>query len=84
MRTNFIESKIEEDIAMKNQYIMKNPKDPLSIREAASMKYTDTLFIVLSIIRNTAQIDFNDKNMDIFRFVKINSMLAVGEHQTAK
>ena len=36
LRTNYIESNIEEDIDLKNQYIIKNLPDPISIREAAS------------------------------------------------
>ena len=35
-RTNYIESKMIEDIDMKNQYRNKNLKDPNDIREAAS------------------------------------------------
>ena len=36
LRTNYIESNIEEDIDLKNQYRKKNLTDPISIREAAS------------------------------------------------
>ena len=36
------------------------------------------------MIKNTAHVDFNDKNLDNVRFVKVNSMPAVGEHLTAK
>ena len=35
LRTYHIESNIEEDIALKNQYRIKNLPDPISIREAA-------------------------------------------------
>ena len=35
LRTNYIESNIEEDIDLKNQYRIKNLPDPISIREAA-------------------------------------------------
>ena len=37
-----------------------------------------------SIIKNTAHVDFNDKNLDNVRFVKVNSMPAVGVHLTTK
>ena len=84
LRTNYIESNIEEDIDLKNQYRIKNLPDPLSIREAASKNYVDNLFNDPSIIKNTAHVDFNDKNLDNVRFVKVNSMPAVGEHLTAK
>ena len=36
MRIDFIESNIEEDIDLKNQYRMKQLPDPISIREAVS------------------------------------------------
>ena len=36
LRTNYIESNIEEDIDLKNQYRIKNLPEPISIREAAS------------------------------------------------
>ena len=34
------------------------------------------------IIKNTAYVDFHDKNTDNFLFVKINSLPAVKEHLT--
>ena len=37
-----------------------------------------------SIISNSALVDFNDKDFDSVRFVKVNSMPAVAEHSTAK
>ena len=58
--------------------------DPISIREATSKNYVDNLFNHPSIIKNTAHVDFIDKNLDNVRFVKVNSMPAVGEHLTAK
>ena len=47
LRTNYIESNIEEDIDLKNQYRIKNLPDPLSIREAASKNYVDNLFRII-------------------------------------
>ena len=37
-----------------------------------------------SIIRNTAHVDFNDKNLDNVRFVEVNSLPAVRERLTLK
>ena len=51
LRTNFIESEIEEDIDLENQNRIKNLPDPLSIREAASKNYVDKLFNDPSIIK---------------------------------
>ena len=38
LRTNYIESNIEEDIDLKGQYRIKNLPDPVSIRDACSKK----------------------------------------------
>ena len=53
LRTNYIESNIEEDIDLKNQYRIKNSPDPLSTREACSKNYVDNLFNDPSIVKNT-------------------------------
>ena len=84
LRTNYIESNIEEDIDLKNQLRIKNLPDPISIGEPVSKQYLDNKFNDPSIIKNTSHVDFNDKNLDNVRFVKVNSMPAVGEHLTAK
>ena len=41
LRTNYIESKLEEDIDLENQFRIKNLPDPISIPEAASKNYVD-------------------------------------------
>ena len=84
LRTNYIEANVEEDIDLKNQYRIKNLPDPTNIQDACSKHYVDNKFNDPSIIKNTAHVDFNDKNLDNVRFVKVNSMPAVGEHLTAK
>ena len=63
LRSNYIESNIEEDIDLKNQFRIKNLTDPISIREAASKKYVDTKFNDSSIVKNNAHIDLNDRNI---------------------
>ena len=84
LRSNFLENDVEEDIDLKNQNRIKNLPDPISIREAASKIYVDSKFNDPSIIRNTTHVDFNDKNLHSVRFIKVNSMPAVGEHLSAK
>ena len=41
LRTKYKEKNIEEDIDMTTQNILKNLKDPISNREAASNNYVD-------------------------------------------
>ena len=76
LRTNFIESNIEEDIDLKNQFRIKNMPDPISIREAVPKKYVDNIF------RN--DIDFDDVKLESINLVKVNYQPAVNEHLTPK
>ena len=84
LRTNYIETKIEEDIDLKNQYRIKNLPDPLSIGEAASKNYVDKLFNDPSIIKNTGHIDLNDRNITNARFFQVNQWPQIDSHLTAK
>ena len=84
LRTNYIESNIEEDIDLKNQYRIKNLPDPISIREAASKNYVDNLFNDPSIIKNNAHIDLNDRNITNCRFLSVNQLPQIDSHLTAK
>ena len=71
LRTNYIESNIEEDIDLKNQFRIKNLPDPISIREATSKNYVDNLFNDRSINKNSAHIDLNDRNITNARFIQV-------------
>ena len=51
LRHNYIESNIEEDIDLKNQYRIKNLPDPISIGEPVSKSYVDNKFNDPSIIK---------------------------------
>ena len=82
LRTTYLESN-REDIDLKNQYKIENLPDPISIPEAASKKYVDNKFNDPRILKNTAHVDFNDKNLDNVRFVKVNCF-PIPEHLTAK
>ena len=37
-----------------------------------------------SVLKNSAHVDFSEKSLDNVRFVKVNSMPAVGDHLTAE
>ena len=84
LRTNFIESIIEEDIDLKNQFRIKNLPDPISIREAASKNYVDTLFHDPSTLKITSHMDLNDRNITKARFMQVNQLPQIDSHLTAK
>ena len=84
LRINYIESNIEEDIDLKNQYRIKNLPDPFSIRETTSKNYVDNLFNVPSTIKNTEHIDLNDRNITNASFIQVDQLLQIDSHLTAK
>ena len=84
MRTNYTESNIEENIDMRNKFRFKKLPSPQENSEAVCKSYVDSGLNDPSIIRNTTHVDFKDKKLDKFRFIKVNSMPAIGEHLTAK
>ena len=84
VRGNFIESDVEENIDMKNQFRITNLPDPISIREPASKVYVGTLFNDLSIIKNTAHIELNGRNITNARFIQVNQLPQIDSHLTEK
>ena len=84
LRSNYLESNIEEDIDLRNQYRIRNLPDPISIREATSENYVDNLFNDPSIIKNSAHIDLNDRNITNARFIQVNQLPQIDSHLTAK
>ena len=84
LRTNYIESSIEEDIDLKNQFRIKNLPNPISITEACSKKNVDNLFNDPSIIKNSANIDLNDRTITNARFIQVNQLPQIDSHLTAK
>ena len=84
LRHNYIESNIEEDIDLKNQYRIKNLPDPIEIQDACSKKYVDNKINDPSIIKNTEHIDLNDRNITNARFIQVNQLPQIDSHLTAK
>ena len=84
LRTNYIESNIEEDIDLKTQFRIKNLPDPISMREAASKHYVDNFFNDPSLMKNTAHIDLNDRSITNARFIQVNQLPHIDSHPTAK
>ena len=84
MRTNYIESNIEDDINLKNQYRIKNLPNPTEIHDACNKDYVDNLFNDSSIVKNNAHIDLNDRNITNARFIQVNQLPQMDSHLTAK
>ena len=84
LQTNYIESNIEEDIDLKNQFRIKNLPEPISIQEACSKNYVDNLFNDPIIINTAHIIDLNDRNITNARFIQVNKLPQIDSHLTAK
>ena len=84
LRSNYFESDIEEDFDLKNQFRFKNLPDAVSEREPVSKNYVDKLFNDPSIIKNTAHIDLNDRNITNARFIQVNHLPQIDSHLIAK
>ena len=84
LRSNYIESNIEEDINLKNQYKIINLQDPSDTNDACNKNYVDNLVNDPSIVRNDAHIDLNDRNITNCRFLSVNQMPQIDSHLTAK
>ena len=70
----------------KRGYILLNSTltSPKTILEIPTKYYDEYKFDDPSIIKNITLVDFNDKNFNNVRFVKVNSMPAFREHLTPK
>ena len=84
LRSIYLESNIEENIDLKNQYRNKNLPDRISPRDATSKNYVDNLFNDSSILKNTEHLDLNDRNMTNARFMQVNQLPQIDSPLTAK
>ena len=84
LRTNYIDSKIEENINMKNKFKTKNLPCPEENSDAFCKSYVDSLFNDSSLLKNTEHIDLNDRNITNARFVQVNQLPQIDSHLTAK
>ena len=82
--TNYIEANIKEDIDFENQNKIKNIIDPTDIHDACSENSVDSLFNDPSIIKNTAHIDLNGRNITNARLIQVNQLPQIDSHLTAK
>ena len=72
LRTNYIESNIEEDIDLKNQFRNKNLPNPISVGEAASKNYVDNSIHEVSLVRNNKDNDFGNYNLTNIISITLN------------
>ena len=64
LRTNYLESVLEEDIDLRNQYKNKNLPDPVNTQDVCCKNYVDNIF------KN--DIDLSDVKLENIKFVKVN------------
>ena len=84
LRTNYIESIIEENINLKNQFRIKKLPDPISTREPASKNYVEIKVNDPGIVINSELIELNDRNITNARFTQVNQWPQIDSHLTAK
>ena len=84
LRINYIESNIEEDIDLKNQYKIKNLPNTINTQDACNKDYVDNLINDPAILRNNTHIDLNDRNITNARFIQVNQLPQIDSHLTAK
>ena len=69
---------------MKSHFKYKKLPCKIEKRDAVCKPDVDSDLKYPSVLRNTAYVGFNGNNLDNGRFIKVNSIPAVGEHLTAK
>ena len=84
LRSNYLESNIEENIDPKNQYRIKNLPDPISPRDAISKNYVFNLFNDSNNLKNTEIIDLNDRNITNARFIQVSQLPQIDSPLTTK
>ena len=72
LKTNYIESNIEEDIDLKNRYRIKNLPDPINITEAYSKNYIDNGIDNDSIVNNNKDNDFGNYKLTNINTITLN------------
>ena len=75
---------MEGNIDMNMQVKIKTSPGINDSREPATISYSGKLFNDPSGSKKSARIDLNDKELDNFRFCKVNSLPTIQDHLTAK
>ena len=84
LRTNYIESNIEEDIDLKNQFRIKNLPNPISMQEATSKNYVDNSIHEVSLVRNNKDNDFGNYNLTNINSITLNKQAENDNEVTTK
>ena len=78
--TVYTDEKLKQDSIILNSTLTS----PKTILELPTKNYVDIKIKDPSIIKNKDHVDFNDKNLDNVRWIKVNKRPAVEEYLTAK
>ena len=73
LRIIYIESNLEEDIDLKNQYKIKNLVDPINLHDACNKNYIDNSIDEISLIRNNKNNDFGNYNLTNINSITLNN-----------
>ena len=84
LRTNYQKANSEEDINMKNQFKIENLPCRQENSDAVCKSYVNNIFSNSSILKNTAHIEFNCRNITIARFNQVNQWPQIVILLTAK
>ena len=84
LRTKYVVANIEEDIDLKNQYRNTKLPEPISIGEPTSKNYVDNLCNDRSILKNTENIDLNNRNITNARLIQVNQLPQIDSHLTGE
>ena len=74
----------DEELKQDSIFLNSTLTSPETIIEVPTRNYVDNNFNDPSIIKNTDQVDFNDKILDNVRWIEVNSFPTIEEHLTAK
>ena len=78
LKTNYIETNMEEDIDMKNQYYIKNIPNPINSNDCMNKIYADTIYLKISsyhsnsIVRNDRNMNFNSTTFTGLNSIYVN------------
>ena len=84
LRSNYKKGTIEEDIDLEKQYKIEKIPDPTNLQGTCFENYVDNKFNDLGILKNTAHIDLNDRNITNARFIQVNQLHQIDSHLTVK